>query len=220
MTKKYCWLRRTQGAPVSGFTLLELLIAIAIFAVLSALGWKIFDYLIKVKDQNTQHEQNLFALQDAYQQMLRDTLQVVPLNANIGGQLRAAFYLNNQILQMSKAGVADPLNEGISPYERVEYRYDASQKIVYRLKYSGLNLPSQVQPQSSVYLNNVDQFNITVLNPEPLQQWAGTNDLNLSENENLRQLPKGLKINVTISGIDYEWIFRLPNSQAIFARTK
>ena len=31
-----------------GFTLVELLVAIAIFAVLSMLGWKVFDYLLKV----------------------------------------------------------------------------------------------------------------------------------------------------------------------------
>ncbi len=35
-----------------GFTLVELMVAIAIFAVLSALGWKVFDYMVKTKDQN------------------------------------------------------------------------------------------------------------------------------------------------------------------------
>ncbi|WP_252357130.1 PulJ/GspJ family protein, partial [Acinetobacter baumannii] len=39
----------------SGFTLVELLVAIAIFAVLSLLGWKIFDYLLKVRDRNAEH---------------------------------------------------------------------------------------------------------------------------------------------------------------------
>jgi len=57
-----------------GFTLVELLVAIAIFAALSALGWKVFDYLIKVKERNSIHEQNLARLQEAYQQILRDSL--------------------------------------------------------------------------------------------------------------------------------------------------
>jgi general secretion pathway protein J len=65
----------------SGFTLVELLVAIAIFAVLSALGWKVFDYLIKIKERNTQHEQRLGQLQEAYQQVLRDTVQIVPITA-------------------------------------------------------------------------------------------------------------------------------------------
>lgn len=72
-------------ARASGFTLVELLVAIAIFAVLSLLGWKIFDYLLKVRDRNAEHEVHLFELQDAYQQILRDTLQIIPLSANQGG---------------------------------------------------------------------------------------------------------------------------------------
>ncbi len=88
----------------SGFTLVELLVAIAIFAVLSLLGWKIFDYLLKVRDRNAVHEVHLFELQDAYQQILRDTLQIIPLSANQGGQLHPALEIDNQILRFSKAG--------------------------------------------------------------------------------------------------------------------
>jgi len=66
-----------------GFTLVELMVAIAIFAVLSALGWKVFDYIVKTKDQNVIHEQRLGQLQQTYQQILRDTVQAVPLTANI-----------------------------------------------------------------------------------------------------------------------------------------
>lgn len=114
--------------PRSGFTLVELLVAIAIFAILSLLGWKVFDYLLKVRDRNTQHEVQLFELQDAYQQVLRDTLQIIPLSANQGGQLRPALEIDNQVLRFSKAGVTDPLKQGLSPFERIEYRYDPDQK--------------------------------------------------------------------------------------------
>ncbi|MFI7969022.1 type II secretion system protein J, partial [Acinetobacter baumannii] len=82
-----------------------LLVSIAIFAILSLLGWKVFDYLLKVRDRNTQHEVQLFELQDAYQQVLRDTLQIIPLSANQGGQLRPALEIDNQVLRFSKAGV-------------------------------------------------------------------------------------------------------------------
>ena len=64
--------------PKFGFTLIELLVSIAIFAVLSALGWKIFDYLVKVKDRNAQHEAALSELQESYQQIQRDLLQAMP----------------------------------------------------------------------------------------------------------------------------------------------
>ncbi|RKG41080.1 type II secretion system minor pseudopilin GspJ [Acinetobacter rongchengensis] len=190
----------------SGFTLIELLVAIAIFAVLSALGWKIFDYLIKVKDRNAMHEENLGQLQSAYQQIQRDTLQMIPITANNGGTMEPAVTLDNQRLSFSKAGVTDPLKQGISPYERVEYRYNQQEKKLYRLKYSNLNRVRSEQPLSSVLLTDVEQFQIDVLNPNELERWPSenTNDMN--------QLPAGLKIKVMIRDVEYEWIFNLLNT--------
>ncbi|WP_336935390.1 type II secretion system minor pseudopilin GspJ [Acinetobacter soli] len=196
----------------SGFTLVELLVAIAIFAVLSVLGWKIFDYLIKTKERNQQHELQIFELQDAYQIILRDSLQLIPMTANINGQIRPALSLSDTSLQFSKAGVSDPLKEGLAPYERIEYRYVSSEKIVYRLKYRSLNITNNEQPESSVLLKNVDQFRITVLNPQILNQWpeAGAD---LSQPTSMQRLPRGLKIDVQRSDVNYEWIFPLLDTQ-------
>ncbi|MGR0303942.1 type II secretion system minor pseudopilin GspJ [Acinetobacter beijerinckii] len=197
-----------------GFTLVELLVAIAIFAVLSMLGWKVFDYLLKVKDRNAEHENHLFELQDAYQQILRDSLQIIPLTANDGQELQAALVLNDRSFAFSKAGVSDPLKQGLSPYERIEYRFDAEQKKVYRLKYSNLNIPNSVQPISSTLLQNVDDFRVTVLNPQELSQWP--ENLNDPNNVNeLKKLPLGVKIQLTVAGTDYEWIYSLLNSNQL-----
>lgn len=190
----------------TGFTLIELLVAIAIFAVLSALGWKIFDYLIKVKDRNVIHEENLGQLQGAYQQIQRDTLQIVPISARSSEEIEPALGLDNQKLSFSKTGVTDPLKQGLSPYERIEYVYNAQEKKLYRLKYSNLNRNNSEQPLSSVLLADVDQYRIDVLNPTELDRWP--NDMIKSD----RQLPRGIKIKVTIRDIEYEWIFSLLNS--------
>lgn len=197
-----------------GFTLVELLVAIAIFAVLSMLGWKVFDYLLKVKDRNAEHENHLFELQDVYQQILRDSLQIIPLTANDGRELQAALVLNDRSFAFSKAGVSDPLKQGLSPYERIEYRFDAEQKKVYRLKYSNLNIPNRVQPISSTLLQNVDDFRIMVLNPQELSQWP--ENLNDPNNVNeLKKLPLGFKIQLTVAGTDYEWIYSLLNANQL-----
>ena len=195
----------------SGFTLVELLVAIAIFAVLSALGWKVFDYLIKIKERNTQHEQRLGQLQEAYQQVLRDTVQIVPVTANVAGQVQPAVMLQNGQLTFSKTGVTDPLMQGIPPEERVEYIYKADEKKLYRYKYKNLNQTGNDQPETSVLLDSVDQFQIMLLNPNEMAQWP---EVVLSENDvtQAKILPHGLKINLTVNEVSYVWVFSLLNT--------
>lgn len=195
----------------AGFTLVELLVAISIFAVLSALGWKVFDYLIKVKTRNAQHEQKLADLQQAYQQILKDSVQIAPLTANQNGELQPALMLQNGRFVFSKVGVTDPLLQGIPPEERVEYQYQSDTQTLIRLRARGLNSLGQTQPESSVMLENVEQFQVAVLNPGERTSWpdlAGQQD----ENEKQQRLPKGIKINLTVNGIAYEWIFSLLNT--------
>jgi len=198
--------KRIYSENINGFTLVELLVAIAIFAVLSALGWKIFDYLIKVKDRNIVHEENLGQLQSAYQQIQRDMLQTIPLSARNGEEVEPALLLSNQVLSFSKAGVTDPLKQGLSPYERVEYRYNQQEKKLYRLKYSNVNRTRSTQPLSSILLSDVDQFQINVLNPDESDHWPNDTLKNDS------QLPRGIKIKLSIAEVEYEWIFSLLNT--------
>ena len=193
-----------------GFTLVELLVAIAIFAVLSALGWKVFDYLIQIKDRNAQHEQRLGQLQDAYQQVLRDTVQIVPITANVAGQEQPALVLQSGRLSFSKTGVTDPLMQGTPPEERIEYIYNADEKKLYRYKYKNLNQTGNDQPESSVLLESVDQFQM-VLNPNELAQWP---EIAMNENDSTQAklLPRGLKINLMVNEVSYEWVFSVLNT--------
>lgn len=202
-----------------GFTLVELLVAIAIFAVLSALGWKVFDYIIQIKDRNAVHEQRLSQLQDTYQQILRDTVQAVPLTANINGDIQPALVLQNGRFNFSKTGVTDPLEEGISPDERVEYQYRADEQKLYRLKYRNLNQTGRDQPESSVLLSDVEQFQIVVLNPNEMTQWPDSS-FDLNQVEQKQRLPKGIKINLMVNGVSYEWIFSLLNTDFLLETQK
>lgn len=208
--EKLCGRHKTPGVLHSalGFTLVELLVAIAIFAVLSALGWKVFDHIISTKDQNTMHEQRLSAVQQGYQQILRDTIQIVPLTSNLNGEIRPALVLQNGRLSFSKTGVTDPLQQGISPNERVEYQYRQDEKKLYRLRYQNLNQTGREQPDSSVLLENVDQFQIVVLNPDELSEWP-KNGVDLEKIIEKQKLPKGIKITLTIYEVEYEWLFSL-----------
>ncbi len=202
-----------------GFTLVELLVAIAIFAVLSALGWKVFDYISKVKERNSMHEVRLSQLQDAYQQILRDMVQTVPLTANINGDIESALLLQNGRFSFSKTGVTDPLNQGIAPDERIEYQYKADEKKLYRLKYSNVNQTGQDQPNSSVLLTDVEQFEIVVLNPNELKSWPDAS-VDLTKLSEIQRLPRGVKMNLRVNNNEYEWLFSLLNTDFLLQEDK
>ena len=191
-----------------GFTLVELMVAIAIFAVLSALGWKVFDYVVKVKNRNAEHELVLEALQQSYQQIRRDSLHIVPINATRDGEIESALWLADNRLLFSKTGVHDPLQQGLAPHERIEYDYDAVEKTLYRSKYSGLHRSAQLQPSRSVLLTDVDDIKITALQPEPSVVWP-LDSVDRQDLTQLQQLPKGLRIEMTYKGQLYTWLFLL-----------
>lgn len=59
-----------------GFTLLELVIALAIFALLGLASWRMFDTTVRAQQHVAEHEQSLRRLQRALGVIERDALQV------------------------------------------------------------------------------------------------------------------------------------------------
>lgn len=68
----------SHRAAEQGFTLLELLIAMTIFAVLALAGWQVFDGLNRAKERAQYHADQLSELQYAYLQIQQDMSQIVP----------------------------------------------------------------------------------------------------------------------------------------------
>lgn len=64
-------------------------------------------------------------LQQAYQQILKDSIQIAPLTSNVNGEIEPALVLQNDRFVFSKIGVTDPLLQGIPAEERIQYQYQA-----------------------------------------------------------------------------------------------
>lgn len=64
-----------------GFTLLELMIAMAIFAALAVLGWQVFDSVNRARERAQRHADDLAVLQYAYLQMQQDIGQIIAYQA-------------------------------------------------------------------------------------------------------------------------------------------
>ncbi|WOE32065.1 MULTISPECIES: type II secretion system protein GspJ [unclassified Acinetobacter] len=199
-----------MNKTAAGFTLVELLVAIAIFAILAAMGWQVFEHISYVKARNTLREKNLIQLQQTYQIFLKDSIQIAPIVANQSSELQPALLLQDQKIALTKAGVTDPLAQAKPVFERIEYRYQPEHKHVVRSRYAYLNIMGEQAIQSSIVLKNIDAFKVTVLNPNEMDTWPDGAVTSLNQT----RLPSGIKVVFTQNGIGYEWVFAVMNASS------
>lgn len=64
-----------------GFTLLELMVAMAIFAMLAVAGWQVFDSVNRARERSQLQADNLAVLQYAYLQLQQDMSQIIAYQA-------------------------------------------------------------------------------------------------------------------------------------------
>lgn len=99
-----------------GFTLLELMVAMAIFAMLAVAGWQVFDGVNRARERAQFHADNLAVLQYAYLQLQQDMAQVIPYQAPSTQNIGAA---NSSTSNSNQAG--EQKNEiAPEPFMRVE----------------------------------------------------------------------------------------------------
>lgn len=196
-----------------GFTLVEVLVAIAIFAVLSAMGWQVFDQLLKNRDRNAEHTAALNQLQAAYGQLTRDMNQTVPISGRTGDSTAApepAFELDSAHIAFNKAGVVDPLQLGLEPFEHIEYRFDSTRQLLLRYRYP-LYRDSTAQPKAETVLSHLSQLRFEALDPATQSQFplSGDHSADGESQSTTGSLPKGIALHFEQNGVSYLWKFAL-----------
>ncbi|AEV60478.1 type II secretion system protein GspJ [Pseudomonas ogarae] len=100
----------------SGFTLLELVIAIGIFALLGLASWRLFDGVVRTQQGAGQHERDIRALQRAVGVIERDVWQAVA-----GSVVLAPGHL-----QLQRSHWRNPLDQPRSERQTVSYRLEGA----------------------------------------------------------------------------------------------
>ncbi|WP_324033801.1 PulJ/GspJ family protein [Psychrobacter sp. TAE2020] len=76
-----------------GFTLLELMVAMVIFAALAISGWQVFDSVNRARERAQLQADNLAVLQYAYLQLQQDMGQVIAYQAASSQKVRLLITL-------------------------------------------------------------------------------------------------------------------------------
>lgn len=175
----------------NGFTLIEVLLAIAIFAMISLASFSVFDGVIQSERFSNEKMQRLNDIQRAWLVIERDYLQIAQRSMRIEGEAPLANFIHteNASFSSSDEGIAFVrhgwTNPGLliprSDMQSVAYR--VNENTLERLHFNFVDAVTGEEPKIRKLITDVKAFNIEYFYKK---KWQNT----LVDN----QLPQGIKL--------------------------
>lgn len=176
-----------------GFTLLELLIALAIFALIGAAAFAGLDTTLELRQQAEQTGQRLANIQFALQIIERDLEQIIPRSVrDDSGSSQNALQTgsNNAIVSLSRSGWDNFLQQPRSQLQRVQY--ELREQNLVRVYWP--HLDGAYEARESVLLTGVADLRLRWLNQQ--RQWQNRWPLTP---EQAQQLPLAAEIMLVLN---------------------
>ncbi len=183
-----------------GFTLIELMIAIMIFAIISIISYRIISSLLKTKQVVTAAQNKWGGISQSINRIGLAIQDAIPLVIRDGdGSIKPAVLGKNNLetaydaqLELTTGGsIGDPVY-GISPPKRMGFRYNGG--TLYMISWPVLNRVINTTPRVDVLLANVSSFTVNFLYPD--KQWRDTWPMDAPS---ITQLPTGIKIEINMT---------------------
>jgi len=157
---------------IRGFTLIEVLVAMAIFAVLALMAFGGLRTVINVSSSVQNRVEKLEALQRTFMLLERDFYQLIPRQMNTdGGDVRAALEAtpnNARLFEFTRGGQPNPADVKRSSLIRVAYILDDAK--LKRIKWNRIDHLSGAQTVEIILLENVDSMTTRFLDVNDVWQ--------------------------------------------------
>jgi general secretion pathway protein J len=149
----------------SGFTLFELLVAVAIFGVVSYMAYTGLMQVMNAREHTGNVEQRLATIQKAFLHLERDLHHLVrrPIRngfGNVEGEL-IGDELADYRLTLTRGGRHVPKRIARSTLQRVGYLME--DEVLYRVSWPVLDQAQDTEPRKTRLLENVESFEIRFL---------------------------------------------------------
>lgn len=188
--------------PARGFTLLEMLVAVALFALISAMVYTGLAQVLRVR-RRLDHERRFWSgLAVTFSEMQRDLGQARarPVRNRAGLMIPAFFGMpstqnvyNDSSLQFTRAGALGPEQGPGSHLERVGY--EVKHHILYRLVWPVLDRAPTTKPVRSALIGGVRRFSVRFYetNGQWTVQWPPPGG-------QITDLPRGVRLRLRLRG--------------------
>ncbi|MDT8384604.1 MAG: type II secretion system minor pseudopilin GspJ [Gammaproteobacteria bacterium] len=149
----------------NGFTLLELLVALGIFALLAAMSYSGLNSVMLARQVTNQHAERLTQLQMVFLWLGRDVEQAIDRSIRDEyGDLQAAMLgveTGRYQLELTRTGWRNPAGRARSDLQRVAYGLRDGELV--RVYWNVLDRAQDSQPLESVLLDGVDKLELRFL---------------------------------------------------------
>ena len=155
-----------------GFTLLEMLVAVAIFAVMAGIAYSSLNQTVKIGNQVSEAGRRLSELQFALTYFNRDWMQVSPRKIrNQYGDTENQVVLADNSISFTRSGWGNLLQHKRSELQRVQYQLIGNKLL--RRHWRSLDQGIGEEPLSTVILSAVESFEIQFIDAEerPINRW-------------------------------------------------
>jgi general secretion pathway protein J len=196
-----------------GFTLLELLIAITIFAILATFVYSGLKIILDTEHQTSLYSQRIANLQLGLNLIQRDIEQLVnrPIRDQYGDQQPAleSGGISGILFELTRDGFANPMQLSRSNLQRVGYVYE--ENTLYRLSWPALDRPRESEPHRKKLIGDITSLELVFYDSalQKKREWpprtTGGND------EDPRILPAAIELKMELE--DWGTIRRLFRAQ-------
>ncbi|VAW78701.1 hypothetical protein MNBD_GAMMA15-2314 [hydrothermal vent metagenome] len=202
--------------PVRGFTLLELLVALSIFAAIGVMAWGGLSSVMRQQAQTEKYSDRMHDLQLAYRIFQRDLEQFVDRDIrNEFGDVVPALVAggNYRGVEFSRIGHPNPANFLRSNVQRVAYLMDDTRLL--RRSWRVLDRSQDTLPDEQMLVEGVQNFVMRYLdqNKNWQDRWPPAAALGVSPTGSGPQWPLAVEVQLSLEDLGVlRWIFRLPDT--------
>jgi general secretion pathway protein J len=191
----------SRRARARAFTLVEVLVALAIFGMLAAIAYGTLSRTLSNADVLTERMQRLQAIQGTMRYLSEDFMQLAPrpIREDLGDNFGPALYtdaLSDFAVELTHGGWSNPAGLPRSTLQRVGYRLEDGELLRYH--WNVLDRTLSNEPAVRALLDDVDSivFRFMQENGAWTEQWPPENRPGVL---GLRQRPRAVEIVLTLA---------------------
>jgi general secretion pathway protein J len=189
-----------------GFTLVEILVATAIAAILAAMAFAAMSQAMNNRERVRASQQRLVDLQFAIRSLVQDFSQAAPrpVRVPVGEGYEPAVLgqrRDNSLVVLTRAGWSNPAGLQRSGLQRV--RYELRDGVLYRDYWLVLDAQAEPQPVQRALIDQVESFTVRYMNDGlqwqetwPPQQPSGAG---ISDLRYMRWRPRAVEVTLQLA---------------------